>query len=95
MEVRFFQGTGPVADMEIEIHARLCGGSLVVPAQELEQWSKRLRRVAGIHTFYTLRGLRMLPPLLLVGTLTHKQLDALYLRALREKRECTVVDVRR
>lgn len=94
-EIRFFQGVGPVADAELEIHFRLCGGVIVVASPDLLKWSKLLRSESGLYTPYTFRSIRTLPRLTLVGTLPPSQLAHLHQRALKEGAECSVIDVRR
>lgn len=94
-EVRFFQGVGPVADTELELHFRLCGGIIVVASRDQLAWSKLIRTEAVLYTPYTLNSLRTLPRLTLVGALSASQLAGLYNRARAEFCETTVIDVRR
>jgi len=86
-----------VAEVELELHARLCGGIVVVSGSkaELSTWTQRLRGVAPVYTPYTLRELKELPALTLVGTIEAKQLIHLFKRSHRENAECTIIDVRR
>lgn len=90
-----FQGTGLTAEIELELHARLCGGVVVVKASEVKIWVDRLNGVAPVYSPYTFNEIE-LPTLVLVGSsLRSNQLLAIDRRVREAGGRCKVIDTRK